>query len=69
MYTPSATTTLGKNVDAGVSARFLPSLFAALLGALLVFTSGFVQTAGFSEANVLHNAAHDARHSAGFPCH
>ncbi len=25
--------------------------------------------AGFSPAEVVHNAAHDARHSAGFPCH
>ncbi len=41
----------------------LPALFAAILGLVLVFTAGFAKT------HVLHNAAHDARHSAGFPCH
>jgi cobalt transporter subunit CbtB len=24
---------------------------------------------GFSPMEALHNAAHDGRHSAGFPCH
>jgi cobalt transporter subunit CbtB len=24
---------------------------------------------GFSHIDVAHNAAHDTRHSAGFPCH
>ncbi len=24
---------------------------------------------GFSPLEVIHNAAHDARHSSGFPCH
>lgn len=41
----------------------LPALFAAVLGLALLFA------AGFAETHVLHNAAHDARHSAGFPCH
>lgn len=35
----------------------------ALLGAVLLFFAGFVQ----SEA--LHDAAHDVRHATGFPCH
>lgn len=43
--------------------RFAPALLAAALGALLVFGVGFVDTAA------VHNAAHDGRHSAGFPCH
>jgi cobalt transporter subunit CbtB len=39
-------------------------LFAAfLLGAVIVYGAGFVQTAA------VHNAAHDMRHSQGFPCH
>ena len=41
----------------------LPILAAALLGLGLVFTGGLAQSA------VLHDAAHDARHSFGFPCH
>ncbi len=40
-----------------------PVLFAAVIGLALVFL------AGFAETDVLHNAAHDVRHSAGFPCH
>ena len=34
-----------------------------ILGVVMLYGAGFVQT---SEA---HNAAHDARHSIGFPCH
>lgn len=45
------------------SSRTGVALMAALLGLLLVFV------AGFAEVGVLHNAAHDARHSAAFPCH
>jgi cobalt transporter subunit CbtB len=39
------------------------ALCAALLGALILFG------AGFSHPTVAHNAAHDARHAQGFPCH
>ncbi len=38
-------------------------IFAALIGAAIVFTTGFVQ------AETLHDAAHDVRHATGFPCH
>lgn len=39
--------------------------------ALLVAALGLalIVAAGFAETQVLHNATHDARHSAGFPCH
>ena len=43
--------------------RIIPSLLAAALGLALIYGAGFAQTAQ------LHNAAHDGRHSAGFPCH
>ena len=43
--------------------RLLPALAAAGLGAVLLFG------AGFAPMEALHNAAHDSRHSAGFPCH
>ena len=38
-------------------------LLAALLGAFIVFG------VGFAHIGALHNAAHDVRHSNGFPCH
>ena len=39
------------------------ALWAALLGGFLIWG------VGFSHIDVVHNAAHDARHSAAFPCH
>jgi cobalt transporter subunit CbtB len=39
------------------------ALCAALLGGFLIWGIGF------SHIDVVHNAAHDARHSAAFPCH
>lgn len=41
----------------------LQSLLAMALGLFIV---GVV---GFSHIDVIHNAAHDVRHSNGFPCH
>ena len=43
--------------------KILPSLLAAGLGMVLLYGAAFAETAA------LHNAAHDGRHSAGFPCH
>ncbi|KWT65366.1 MULTISPECIES: CbtB domain-containing protein [Hyphomicrobium] len=40
---------------------------AALLA--LVFGFGLVFMTGFAHSSVLHNAAHDTRHSLSFPCH
>ncbi|MFZ5792485.1 MAG: CbtB domain-containing protein [Pseudomonadota bacterium] len=37
--------------------------FAALLGVFLVWG------VGFAGSSVIHNAAHDTRHAASFPCH
>ena len=34
-----------------------------LLGAVVLYAAGFVST------SAVHNAAHDMRHSQGFPCH
>lgn len=39
------------------------AIFVALLGAFLIWG------VGFSQIDVVHNAAHDTRHSTGFPCH
>ena len=43
--------------------RMLPAPAAALLGAAILF--------GVAPANsdTIHNAAHDTRHAAAFPCH
>ncbi len=43
------------------------ALAAALM--LAVFGGVFVYGIGFAGADVLHNAAHDARHANNFPCH
>lgn len=48
-----------------VSPKFLPGLSAMLLGLAIILGAGFMQDAN----NYLHNAAHDGRHSAAFPCH
>ncbi len=43
--------------------RAIPAFSAMLLGGLLVLT------VGFAPVDAVHNAAHDTRHSADFPCH
>jgi cobalt transporter subunit CbtB len=50
-------------VAAGQVGRLSQALMAMVLG---VFVIGMV---GFSHIDVLHNAAHDVRHSNAFPCH
>jgi cobalt transporter subunit CbtB len=45
------------------TARFMPVLFAAILGLGVIAITGHVQAAA------LHDAAHDVRHATGFPCH
>lgn len=46
-----------------LSQRLALAIGSCLLGAVLIFF------AGFSHVEALHNAAHDTRHSAAFPCH
>jgi len=43
--------------------KVMPVLLASSLGLVLLYG------AAFAETSALHNAAHDARHSAAFPCH
>lgn len=45
------------------SAVLKPAVLAAILGLVLLWA------ADFSNITVLHNGAHDSRHSMGFPCH
>lgn len=56
-----ASPSLGVSVSAGSRASQL-----ALVALLGVFIVGFL---GFSHMEVVHNAAHDYRHSMAFPCH
>ena len=46
-----------------VTSRIAIAMVAAVMGMLLVFG------AGFANSQLLHDAAHDARHGLGFPCH
>ncbi len=51
-------------VRARPRARTWPgALVAVLLGMVILYG------VGFASAPLLHNAAHDTRHSNGFPCH
>ncbi len=45
------------------AARIVPAVLAMLLGLFVVGVTGF------SHIEAVHNAAHDTRHSSGFPCH
>ena len=57
-------TTQTKTLDhSAIETGILPILGAAAIGLFLLFI------AGFSEASVLHDAAHDSRHALAFPCH
>lgn len=60
---PSNTLEHGQTASHVWRDRIAPSLLAFALGAALIYG------AGFASRVELHNAAHDGRHSAGFPCH
>lgn len=57
-----ATTTVSSQT-LSVSDRLTAGVIALLLGSFLVFG------VGLANAGVLHDTAHDTRHSYGFPCH
>ena len=53
-------------IAAGLTAsmgRLWPAMAAALLGLTIVYG------VGLAKSDTVHNAAHDTRHSAAFPCH
>ncbi|MGR3717641.1 MAG: CbtB domain-containing protein [Thermohalobaculum sp.] len=58
---PTTAAAIGSGAQADASLATI--LFVALIGATLLFA------AGFANAAVMHDAAHDTRHSVGFPCH
>ena len=43
--------------------RLLPALAAAMLGMAILFG------VALANSDTIHNAAHDTRHAAAFPCH
>ena len=48
----------------GIKSRVLaPALAAILLGVFIILGTGF------AHSDIIHNAAHDSRHSFAFPCH
>ena len=59
----SPASTRSATVSVPVAGARLQAFLAMALGLVIV---GFV---GFSHIDVVHNAAHDTRHSNGFPCH
>ncbi|WP_448647406.1 CbtB domain-containing protein [Pseudomonas mohnii] len=60
-YTSDAAIVVSQDLSA--VSRWTQFAMASLLGVLIV---GMV---GFAKMEVMHNAAHDTRHSFAFPCH
>ncbi|SDZ59867.1 CbtB domain-containing protein [Pseudomonas sp. NFIX28] len=58
-----SSTSHSSTTTATLSQRLVVAIGASILGASLVYF------AGFSHIEAVHNAAHDTRHSAAFPCH
>jgi cobalt transporter subunit CbtB len=56
-------TVITKSTTSSVSKDKTAALASILLGAAFIFLIGF------SHIEVVHNAAHDTRHSSAFPCH
>jgi cobalt transporter subunit CbtB len=63
MSTISSTNHTTASTTTTLTQRLTTAVCASILGACLVYV------AGFSPIEALHNAAHDTRHSAAFPCH
>lgn len=56
-------TTLSHSASRTLGQRLIVTVGSMFMGAMLVYF------AGFSHIDLVHNAAHDTRHSSGFPCH
>jgi len=52
-----------KSVTAAAGSHLLAPLAAIAVALALLYV------AGFADIEAVHNGAHDARHSAGMPCH
>jgi cobalt transporter subunit CbtB len=51
------------SVVGGRSSTLAAAMMSAILGLVIIWG------VGFSHIDVVHNAAHDTRHSNAFPCH
>lgn len=60
MQTHTATQTIQRSLTLSKPLQLVGAL---LLGTIILYGAGFLNTAA------VHNAAHDTRHSQGFPCH
>lgn len=63
MHTNTAHARSAHSATAATASRPLQLLSVMLLGGLMLYMAGFLGTAE------VHNAAHDMRHTIGFPCH
>ena len=54
---------VGEREQSAVQARRAPALAVMLFGAVILYVIGFLAVP------TVHNATHDSRHAAGFPCH
>lgn len=63
IYTLSNGQLVEKSVVSQSVAKMISVAIAILLGTTVLFL------VGFSSNSFLHGAAHDVRHSSGFPCH
>lgn len=61
--TTTTTTTVSGSSTAVAKYRTLVGSLALMVGL------GFIFLVGFAPVSAVHNAAHDTRHSAAFPCH
>ena len=55
----------GLNISELLSKKTIVSILMFFSGVVLLYFVGFAQGSG----NLIHNAVHDTRHAAGFPCH
>jgi cobalt transporter subunit CbtB len=62
---------MGSAIPASAPALALTNRASQVVSALMAMLLGLfvVGVAGFSQTDAVHNAAHDTRHSNGFPCH
>jgi cobalt transporter subunit CbtB len=51
------------NISTSIGKDKIAAISSILLGGVFIFI------VGFANINAVHNAAHDTRHSAAFPCH
>lgn len=57
------------SISTPVATRTASTSVLVQLGAALALGFVMLYAVGFSEASVVHNAAHDVRHANGRPCH